>query len=153
MNLANTSSEMPVESYPTLNTAIRSPRRPRLAVRLRTRMSAILSESHTHAAGAGASGATAAALGLEEIEIVEMTAAPALDPPVASTLDPPVAPSVPPPASARLPVPASSEPKETAAVAPGAAPLGSLGAEGDSQGHRRPRWVGGNGYILAARAR
>jgi hypothetical protein len=34
-----------------------------------------------------------------------------------------------------------------------AASLGPLGAEGDSQGHRRPRWVGGNGYILAARAR
>ena len=33
------------------------------------------------------------------------------------------------------------------------ASTGFLGAEGDSQGHRRPRWVGGNGYILAARAR
>jgi hypothetical protein len=34
-----------------------------------------------------------------------------------------------------------------------AARLGSLGADGGSHGHRRPRWVGGNGYILAARAR
>jgi hypothetical protein len=33
------------------------------------------------------------------------------------------------------------------------ASTGFLRAEGDSQGHRRPRWVGGNGYILAARAR
>jgi hypothetical protein len=34
-----------------------------------------------------------------------------------------------------------------------AARLGSLGADGGSQGHRRPTWVGGNGYTLAARAR
>ena len=34
-----------------------------------------------------------------------------------------------------------------------AARFGSLGAKGDSQGHRRPRWVGGIGYIPAARAR
>jgi hypothetical protein len=34
-----------------------------------------------------------------------------------------------------------------------AARLGSLGADGGSQGHRRPAWVGGNGYALAARAR
>ena len=179
MNLANTSSEMPVESYPTLNTAIRSFRRPWLAVRverLRTRMSAILSESHTHAAGAGASGATAAALGLEEIEIVEMTAtAPALlHPPVASALDPPVAPSVRHPPLARLPVPGSSEPKETAAVAPGAREPGRLRPllpRHCSRQHlsRRPSRLsrsrrrfagsssaqmgGGNGYILAARAR
>ena len=79
--------------------------------------------------------------------------------------------SVPPPASAPVPVPASSEPKETAAVAPvarepgapspalapplltqlcPAARLGSLGTDGVS---RSPRWVGGNGYTLAARAR
>ena len=93
---------------------------------------------------------------------------PALAPPLLTAA------SVPPPASAPVPVPASSEPKETAAVAPcaragcafarscpaaahgsicPAARLGSLGADGGSQGHRRPTWVGGNGYTLVARAR